>query len=96
MTKKSEGISAISSSILFSVISRGVQAKISTEQIVTGTENPISIDGSLSKDLDNPEIRNSLRVILMQRNSLIAFLITSTKSRYNLIRPFQLIVRVVM
>ena len=73
MTTKSEEISAISSSILFSVISRGVQAKISTDQIVTGTENPISIDGSLSKDLDNPELGNSLQVILMQWNTYIAF-----------------------
>ena len=69
LTTKSEEISAISSSIVFSVISRGVQAKISTDQIVTGTENPISIDGRLSKDLDNPEIRNSLQVILMQWNT---------------------------
>ena len=73
MTTKSVEISAISSSILFSVISRGVQAKISTDQIVTGTENPISIDGSLSKDLDNPELGNSLQVILMQWNTYIAF-----------------------
>ena len=77
------------------MISRGVQAKISTDQIVTGTENPISIDGSLSKDLDNPELGNSLQVILMQWNTYIAF-ITSMRSRFTLIRPFQFIVRVVM
>ena len=53
----------ISSSIVFSVVSRGVQAKLSTGQIVTGTENDISIDGSLSQDLDNPGKGKTLQVI---------------------------------
>ena len=53
---------AMSSSIVFAVISRGVQAKLSTDQITTGTENPISLDGSLSQDLDNPGKSKELKV----------------------------------
>ena len=63
MLDASEIAQSISSSIVFSVISRGVQAKLSTEQIITGTENPIIIDGSLSRDLDSPGNENTLQVI---------------------------------
>ena len=42
------------------MISRGVRAKIAIDQITTGTENKISIDGSLSVDLDHPQDRGHL------------------------------------
>ena len=42
------------------MLSRGVRAKIAITQITTGTENEISIDGSLSEDLDHPQDRDHL------------------------------------
>ena len=58
-----EELQTISSSIVFAVASRGVQAKLSTDQITTGTENPITINGGLSQDLDNPKKSNELQVL---------------------------------
>ena len=55
--------SSLSSSIVFSVVSRGVQAKLSTDQVTTGTENSITIDGSLSQDLDDQGKSKELQVL---------------------------------
>ena len=49
--------------MVFAVVSRGVQAKLSTDQITTGTENLITIDGSLSQDLDDKGKSKELQVL---------------------------------